>query len=235
MPKRRSSRSGGRGRRRVAADWVYRSSGGFSSAPGTYNGRVSFTVAANSPPTQQILSNANILYDSQDYLEVMNRETIGNALGMPMAARAEGRRALCWRVQGSIMWRPANGWAAGGIWHMGMRLGWYEQDPQAGALSVVPEYSMWEPEIVNGVQGDVAVWANDRLMNMREWRMVTTFDAEKEIAFIRQYINVRVPIPRAPSSIHCLAMYVEAPSTITQLVANTQYFMNLRTLVSDEG
>jgi len=232
MPNRRRARSGGR-RRKTPVDWVYRPTGLFSTAPGTYNGRSSLTVATNT--VNQILSAAAILYDSQDYLGVITRESFGNTSDMPKAARAEGRRARCIRVQGKILFLPANGWAEGGRWYMGVRLGWYEQDPQGGRLLVAPEYSMWEPEIVTGAFGDVALWANDRLQNMREWRLHQGYDTEKAAGFVPLHINVRLPIQRAPSSLHCLALYFEAPSTITTLVANTQFWVNCRTLVADEG
>jgi len=239
MPRQAHRRRSG-GRRRVALDWVYRPSGNenVSSTPGAYNGSQNVLQATNSVAAGIINSNVYVLYDSQDYLEQMTYEsaTLGG-VGLPQAARAEGRRASCYRVQGTIAWFPTTGWASGSQYVWGARLMWCEQDHTNGGALLDPPYSMWEPEIIAGAHSEVTTYANNRLLNMREIRMYQSFNVETPTQYRSIGINWKVPYRRAPSSQHALYLYVEAPANsllaLTTVVA--QFNINLRTLVSDEG
>lgn len=236
-PRRSGRRASGR-RARIAGDWVYRGTGEFSTTPGSYQGNTYLTVIQNSVATGTINSTVMVLYDSQDYLVKLTTEGAGAPTGMPLAARAEGRRPMVHRVQGTMTWTPVQGWAAGAAWAWGYRLMWCEQDSATGGALLEVPYSMWEPEVAAAVPHYfVTIYANDTLLNMREVRRAIGFDTSMPQRQYTEYINWRPKIRTAPSSKHALFMYVEAPNQ--QLLATGASQMrlspNLRSFVSDEG
>lgn len=226
--------------RRLRGDWVYRPSGEFSSTLGSYNGSVYLTLNSNSVGTGTINSDVIVLYDSEDYISRLTAESLPNAVtdALPAAARADGRRASVMRVQGTCIWTPTTGWASGASYMWGYRLIWAEQDVDTGGALLDALYSMWEPEVGGAVpHSQVAMFANDKTLNMREVRRAVGFPVDMPQKLFTEVINWKVPLRRAPGSKFALFMYLEAPANglLALTTTNSRQIWNLRSYVHDPG
>jgi len=180
-------------RRRRQGDWVFRPNfldpeGAILTNDGSY---------AND---EQVLdagvgaSGGCILYDSHNFANT-NRLGIDNVLGFDItqaaSSRAEGARSvLIERVQGSILWRPSS-WAVGNDFHLGLRFGIWEQDPDSGSLFVNPSYTLWE-SVAGGGTGDLAAMHANSGQWQREHRINEYFVENNN----RFSLNVNFPVRR---------------------------------------
>jgi len=214
-----------RGRRRVRVrkrgDWCYRCTVPGEGEPliGSYDGEVQHTLL-NGVSTAQIM----VLYDSVDAMTSPMR--LSTVSFLPRAARAEGRNPFIIACELDVCFRPLT-WSANAFSMLGIRLGIFDQDNVDSIPAVSNEYTMWanSPDV-----SQPSVDANDRVMNIRDWRLYWAFNAEVTApAFhFRRFLRVN---RRLPSSSQCLGLYLETPEGNTDL----RYFINCRTLVADEG
>lgn len=220
---------GGRFRKRLRADWVYRSNAQsaedqdeIADVLGTYEPLI-FTHS-----TGVGNSLAHILYDSQQWGALQGGG--GVALGgwtraINRAARAEGRKATILAVEGIIYWEPSV-WALGNLMAIGVRLGCFEQDPGTGNILLDAAYSMWTNE-VGGSSSRPSGWANPGRGNTWERRYHVGFS--ETVPFFVSRIAWRGRRVLQPNE--CFAVYTELENTSV----NTRTQMWLRTLVSDES
>jgi len=173
---------------------------------------------------------AIILYDSHNRISTL-ANTWNSALGsatvaaLSRSARAEGRKALCKRVQGQMLFRPST-WALGNIMSFGWRLGVFEQDSAVGSILLDAEYSMFDPSLEWSTS--VAVWANDS-GNIAERRYFKGFRSDDPAPGVMQSFDVRFKRSLPPNM--CLALYMEGSSSSVSVTFQPW----LRTLVHDEG
>lgn len=226
-------------RRRPKADWVYRHGVWVPGddpdilTSGWYIGDIAQATYSPIPDVVQSSAAAArgyILYDSQNRLNAV-ASTFSTAAGargvglLSRAARAEGRGALCLRVQGQILMRPDT-WSLGNQFYIGLRIGVFEQDPEMGNLLVSADYNMMD----TGQLGPVAagVWANDAQF-VWEKRFWLSYNTDRAEPAINQYIDVKFRRRLKPNQ--CLGLYVENSESSVSVVIQRW----LRTLVVDEG
>lgn len=233
-------------KRRVRKDWVYRPAGhrlpdetvnagqglgafeGLGASLGSYDRQV-VTMA-----TGVAASQARILYDSTNRIAVgmgsLDSET-RTTTWFTRAARAEGKKARVFAVQGFLHCEPTT-WTLGNVMAIGWRLGVYDQDPESGFIEVPTEYSMWE----NGSAGvgtpfaTPAMWANDGRW-VKEDRRIKVFSSGDEAPQMRIPIYWRSARGITLRGRESFALYLELGATAVQMRIQTW----LRSLVSDEG
>lgn len=222
------------GSRKRSADWVYRPTLETGVPWGAYNGSITQNVVRNDIVLGVVNSGHFILYDSEAYMTRTAQDSFALAQAYPAAARAEGRRPSVLQVEGQMHFR-LGAWTTGNTTMWGIRLGWFEQDQATGFPSIEPDYSMFEPQIATGaVRADNATFANDRVKNIREWMFVRTYGDTGTIPTSSLTINVRFPRGRtAPSSNHCLMLYMEVSGQVTPLNGSVFTWCNVRSLISD--
>lgn len=220
MPKRRSST-----RKRVRADWVYRSAD-FDVSTSTnqwelasYAAGVYKTFAAGS-------SDMCILYDSQNYLNANAGNGVDQFI-LNRSARAEGRKARTLAVSGYMAFQ-ASTWTLGSEIRMAMRIGVFEQNADDGSIAVIPDYNMLNGAVASNAD-TAAVFANDRRGNLWEHYHFMHFATGNEQSL--RVLRVRTAAKAYLAPNECLAMYMENQAGSVGL----RYWTALRTLVADEG
>lgn len=218
----RSRKPARRRRGTPKGDWVYRGGEGRDSIADQM-GLASYHPGLNKT-INAATSQASILYDSRNYLTQTVSDTVGTRMGS--AARAEGRKARVLRVQGTIA-TQATTWTLGNTVRLGMRIGIFEQDANAGGISVDPDYRLFQTNAFFG--GNAAVFANDRRSNQWTYFPWLHFATGNETSLRLHRINVAVRGYLEAND--CLAFYIE------NMVGgvNINYWLALRTFVIDEG
>lgn len=204
----------------MKGDWVYRGGelreGSLGWELATYHPGVYKTINAAT-------SQAAVLYDSQNYLS----DTVGDSLlSLNRSARAEGRRARTFRVQG-VMVSQATTWTLGNEVRLGMRIGVFDQDANDGGISVDPDYRIFQTNAFPG--GQAAVFANMRRSNLWTHYHMLHFATGNETSL--RVTRFNVPAKASLGAGECLALYLE------NLVGgvNLRYWLACRTFVADEG
>lgn len=207
-------------------DWVYRPNEIAETLTnfGAYGGSRALNVGASN-------SASFILYDSVDYLRF---DTESNNLNqgfqsMPRAARAEGSLPTVFAVQGTLHARRT-AWTLQSFIRFAFRLGWYEQDMTSGLLSLEADYTLWD-RAGFFLDHAPAIFANEKNSNLMERRWAAFSDSADAI------LAREIPVlwrgrRRAPSSKHCLALYLEAPEGGASFSFIESW---CRSLIADEG
>jgi len=202
-------------KRKRRADWVYRATITEDSPNvGSYVANSQFVTLGNNTLGPAVFNTRTmVLVDSVAFQETILNTSLSNGVGMPMAAKPEGRGRKVLKVEGDLRWRLV-GIGATDFYDWGWRLGWFEQDTITGLASLQAEYSMFEPNIAGTVPQDIVNFANDKLSNRRE----KFYQVHNNATIPRVYGVERFLVPigmRPPSSKHALMLFAEAPSTNT--------------------
>lgn len=214
-------------KRRMRADWVYR-----SHAYGPFNEALDLLGTYEEDVVSQSSGIANaqshVLYDSRDYIATQGTQGANFLADLPAyigpAGRAEGRNPTILRTEGIIYVEPST-WALGNLIAWGGRIGAFEQDG-TGVFSLDAAYSMWVNETTSTFQ-QVGHWANNGRGNAWERRVHYGFSDNQQFVVIRVKWNGR----RILKPNECWGLFTELEST--SVTTRSQYW--LRTLVSDES
>lgn len=204
----------------MRGDWVYR-------GPEWRENANTFELSTYHPGRYKTInaatSQAAILYDSQNYLS----STVSDSLSaLNNSARAEGRRARTFRVQGVIV-SQATTWTLGNEVRLGMRIGVFDQDANNGGVSVDPDYRIFD---TGAFMGSMAcVFANMKRSNLWTHYHMLHFATGNETSL--RVTRFNIPARASLGAGECLALYLE------NLVGgvNLRYWLACRTFVADEG
>jgi len=186
MAKSRRRRSVPRGTRgkRVRKDWVYRPNihsygtglGGVST-DGTY----SSAVGAISSGFQSSI--ARVLYDSHNWMSFLGSSGVAQPGVLGAAARAEGKRATMYAVNGVINLVPDT-WALGSQIRVGWRILIADQDLPSGLAVLDADYSMWNDPVGAAGTESTAAFRNDHRC-LAEGRVFRNFSTSNDQADLR--------------------------------------------------
>lgn len=221
--RRRMSRTPRRARIR-RADWVYRpniydTAGAAIDSNGTYVPGASVLVGVG-----VALANANVLYDSANYIQA-NATMAGNAPRVfPSWGRGEGVKARVHYTIGQLTWTPST-WVLGSNFFPAARIVILEQDVLTGNVIVDPTYTLWAEPTAMAISP--ARWANDGKWFWEKHELLS-FSSGNEKRRFRWTFNV--PIKRTLKPNECLALWYELATGSEAGALN----MICRTLVTDE-
>jgi len=214
----------------MKGDWVYRPSevddvfnqGSYDPEPGG-----SFEHTLTGGPSNLI---SIVLYDSQNYFRAVSNQSVGGSrMGLPKAARAEGRQPTIMMVEGVISFSRVT-WTTGNTDAWAIRLGEFEQDDDSAQVLIDTTYTMYDQ---SSDPDAPAVFANDAQQNWKTWWFSTSFNnnggAFSPVTYqMRFFWKGR---RKLHGGSHCCALLLEKPDTVSDV--DVRFRPCLRTFVSD--
>lgn len=220
-------------RRRPRADWVYRNDVvGEDSALNSYGGwQPSNVVRSLGSGIDGAIS--TILYDSPNFLRVLNgADIVAGGVGadwiLSQAARiTERKHPTAIAVEGHVYWSPTT-FTLGSRLIVKGRLGWYEQDDDTGQVLLETGFDIWD-----GPGDTLANNANNSIEHIHDFCWAQQGIVDNTIINGMRHFMWRGR-RRQPSERHCLAIVWEQPNTSAYSNTGIRMFTQMRALMAGQ-